>query len=199
MNSFIHFTVIDFVSAFILSSCVIIIFAVIGINFLESKKQQSKYKEKKSIVETGSMIGFFLVYYLVIRLGIGHLDINPKTEIVLNLIGLFVVVVGMAINVLGRVNLSKNWANQIRIYEDHYFVNHGAYGIVRHPLYASLIWMFFGASMVYLNYLALSLNIFVFIPFMYYRTKQEEGELVKQFPEYKDYQKRIGMFFPKIW
>jgi protein-S-isoprenylcysteine O-methyltransferase Ste14 len=42
------------------------------------------------------------------------------------------------------------------------------------------------------------LNTIVFIPFMYYRAKQEEKELTKTFKEYKDYQKRVGMFLPKL-
>ena len=48
------------------------------------------------------------------------------------------------------------------------------------------------------NYLVFILNTIIFIPFMYYRAKQEEKELVKEFKEYKDYSKKTGMFFPKI-
>ena len=34
---------------------------------------------------------------------------------------------------------------------------------------------------------------------MYYRAKQEEKELIKVFKDYKDYQKKTGMFFPNIF
>ncbi|MGK0469242.1 MAG: protein-S-isoprenylcysteine O-methyltransferase Ste14, partial [Clostridium sp.] len=40
---------------------------------------------------------------------------------------------------------------------------------------------------------------FIFIPFMYYRAKQEETLLIQTFSEYNDYIKRTGMFFPKIF
>jgi protein-S-isoprenylcysteine O-methyltransferase Ste14 len=34
---------------------------------------------------------------------------------------------------------------------------------------------------------------------MYYRAKQEETLLVGEFKDYTDYQKKVGMFFPKRW
>jgi protein-S-isoprenylcysteine O-methyltransferase Ste14 len=77
-------------------------------------------------------------------------------------------------------------------------IQKGMYRFVRHPLYASIIWMFFGASFVYMNYAALLANVCVFIPAMYYRAKQEERLLAQEFPEYQAYQKAVGMFFPKF-
>jgi protein-S-isoprenylcysteine O-methyltransferase Ste14 len=58
--------------------------------------------------------------------------------------------------------------------------------------------MYIGGAFLYLNYLALILNIFVFLPFMYYRAKQEEKILITVFENYKIYQSKTGMFFPKI-
>ena len=104
-----------------------------------------------------------------------------------------------AVNICGRMSLGKNWANQIKIYPDHVFVASGAYRLVRHPLYASIIWIFFGASLVYENYVAFFLTLLVFVPFMYYRAKQEEDLLTKEFQDYKNYQKEVGMFFPKFF
>jgi len=34
---------------------------------------------------------------------------------------------------------------------------------------------------------------------MYYRAKQEEKFLQEEFAEYKEYKKKTGMFFPKLW
>lgn len=101
-------------------------------------------------------------------------------------------------NISGRFYLGSNWANHIRIYNNQTLIKTGAYGIVRHPLYSSLIFMFYGACLVYPNYLAFLSNTFIFIPFMYYRAKQEEDLLSKRFKGYHVYQKEVGMFFPKI-
>ena len=58
----------------ILSTCAILI--SILINFIESSEKNIVKKEKKSIVETGTMMLFFLVYYSFIKLSIGKIIIN---------------------------------------------------------------------------------------------------------------------------
>jgi protein-S-isoprenylcysteine O-methyltransferase Ste14 len=107
--------------------------------------------------------------------------------------------VGCFANIFGRINLGRNWANHIKIYEEHTFVKRGVYKIVRHPLYSSIMLMFFGACMVYRSLLGFFSVVLVFIPFMFYRAKQEEFLLIQAFGEYNDYIKSTGMFFPKIY
>ncbi|MFA6145760.1 MAG: isoprenylcysteine carboxylmethyltransferase family protein [Patescibacteria group bacterium] len=115
------------------------------------------------------------------------------------IVGLLILVIGCIVNIKGRIKLGKNWSNQIKIYEDHYFISNGIYGFVRHPLYASIIWMFFGASLIYFNFFAFLSNLLIFIPFMYYRAKQEEYLLIKEFKNYQNYQIKVGMFFPRLF
>ncbi len=169
----------------------LVLFTSILINFVETKKE---YKtERKSIVETGSMFLFFVLIYFIIRSRIGTLGLeNP----VLRIIGLALIVFGCMFNVWGRIHLGSNWANHIRIYKTQTIVTNGPYSFVRHPLYASLIWMFYGASLAYMNYIAFLANTFIFVPFMFYRARQEE-ELLKQFPAYREYMKKKGMFLPR--
>jgi hypothetical protein len=70
------------------------------------------------------------------------------------------------------------------------------YRVVRHPLYAGLIWMFTGAALVFQNWLALAATALIFFPGVYYRGKQEEKALIAQFPAYGEYRNHTGMFFP---
>jgi len=53
----------------------------------------------------------------------------------------------------------------------------GIFGVVRHPLYASLIWMFCGAAIAYHNLAALGAALLIFLPAMVYRAKLEEAML----------------------
>ena len=190
---------------FLISNIVVIlcVFSILGavlIDFIEFKRRKQTKKEKKSIVETGTMLLFFFFFYSLIRFNIGQIDIDPfSTQLLLTIIGLLILIIGCIINIIGRINLGKNWSNQIKIYDDHSLVSNGVYKIVRHPLYASIIWMFFGASLIYSNYLAFLANLIIFIPFMYYRAKQEETLLKNEFIDYKDYQIKVGMFFPKLF
>ncbi len=179
--------------------CVIVIVFSIFINFIEARTKIRKKHEKKSIVETGSMFLFFLFYYLIIRFNLGRVYTeNIYIQLIFILIGLILIITGTLINILGRLKLGKNWANQVVIYNDQTFVKSGPYKIIRHPLYGSLIMIFYGGCLVYFNLYAFFANTFVFIPFMYYRAKQEEELLIKQFKNYKNYIKEVGMFFPKV-
>jgi protein-S-isoprenylcysteine O-methyltransferase Ste14 len=180
--------------------CVLFIFLSILIDFSEFHKKKNVKKEKKSIVETGTMFLFFLLYYLVIKTRTGTFIIENRTiNICISSFGLLLIILGCFVNIKGRLDLKSNWSNQIKVYTDHSLVTSGIYHIVRHPLYASLIWMFAGGAFLYLNYLAFILNAFIFLPFMYYRAKQEEKILIAEFEAYKTYQSKTGMFFPKLF
>ncbi len=184
-------------------SVMLSVFAVlvaILIDFAEFQKREQVKKEKKSVVETGTMLMFFFGFYAILRTGAGRiaLEFSPL-KIILMVSGALLVITGCAVNVRGRLDLGRNWGNQIKIYGDHTFVTGGMYRLVRHPLYASLVWMFLGASLIYQNWLALAAALFIFIPFMRYRARQEEELLAREFAAYADYRKKVGMFFPKLW
>jgi protein-S-isoprenylcysteine O-methyltransferase Ste14 len=178
---------------------IFIVIAVI-IDFLENHSNKNTQREKRSFVETGTMFLFFILFYLAIRFSVGKFETNINEALlwIISVICWLVILVGVYFNVYGRVLLGKNWANQIKIYKNHTLVRKGVYNIVRHPLYASLIWIFYACSILYANWLAFLLNTIIFLPMMYYRAKQEEKLLSEQFKNYKEYMKEVGMFFPKL-
>jgi protein-S-isoprenylcysteine O-methyltransferase Ste14 len=181
----------------IIGLCVLALFTAVIINFSEAKNKDIKSR-KDSIVATGTMTSFFFAFYLIIKLKIGEIAIRQDAWNITIVVGVILMVMGCAVNILGRISLGKNWANQVTIYKSQTLVREGVYGIVRHPLYASIIWMFYAACLVHPNYIAFIANTFVFVPFMYYRAKQEEALLAKTFKDYKKYQNEVGMFFPRL-
>jgi protein-S-isoprenylcysteine O-methyltransferase Ste14 len=175
--------------------CTTTVLTAVFINFLLARTSRKVRARRNSFVETGSMLAFFSAFYLLIRLHIGVREI-PVIHYPLAITGLLLLVLGAAVNVMGRFNLGRNWGNQVIIYADHTLVTGGVYRVVRHPLYASLIWMFLGASLVFQNWASLAATALLFIPGMYYRGKQEEIALMAQFPDYWQYRNQTGMFFP---
>ncbi|MDP4133374.1 MAG: isoprenylcysteine carboxylmethyltransferase family protein [Bacillota bacterium] len=175
---------------------VVSVFAAIFIDFKKFDRKGNVYKGKKSIVATGTMTGFYVVYYMFLRFKIGYIGIINYPVI---LIGAIMIIAGAALNIVGRFNLNSNWANHIKIYDDHKLITNGVYRIVRHPLYASIMLMLFGGCLAYRNWVCILLTAFVFVPFMYYRAKQEERLLEEKFPGYKEYRNKTGMFFLKLW
>lgn len=166
-------------------------------------EEKNKIKDKlKSKVATGRMLLFFLFVYLVIRFQIWVYYLPLTNQYIIFWIlflWLLITIFSAFFNILWRFYLKTNWANNIKIYDDHSLVNTWPYKIVRHPLYASLIWINYWLWLVYSNWLVFILWTFVFLPMMYYRAKQEEKLLIKNFPKYREYKQNVWMFFPKIF
>jgi protein-S-isoprenylcysteine O-methyltransferase Ste14 len=183
----------------IISLSVFLLFVSIIIDFTLYSRDEDVQTEKKSIVETGSMTLFFLLFYLILLSGKWVWHISPgHTKEILTVLGTMMIVTGCFINIRGRFHLGKNWANQIKIYEGHDLVQTGMYRWVRHPLYASLILMFYGACLIFRSAAAVLAVTLVFVPFMYYRALQEENLLIQKFSQYEKYRRKTGMFLPRI-
>jgi len=189
----------SFIIQLVICSSVVVVFVSILIDFTLYTRDEHIKKEKKSIVETGTMTLFLLVFYLILVTKIGIVPIYSSIlKLIVIILGMLAIVSGSIMNILGRFNLGSNWANHIKIYDEHILVQKGMYKIVRHPLYSSIMLMFYGACLVYRNIICFFAVTFIFIPFMYYRARQEETLLIQTFSDYKGYIKTTGMFFPKI-
>ena len=179
--------------------CAFATLTAVLVNFLLAQRSSAVRREKRSIVAIGTMLGFFVAFAGLIRFRIGAVEVfSPGAWRAAAVAGLALIVAGATLNILGRLALGTNWGDHIRIYRNHGLVTHGAYRIVRHPLYASLIWMACGASLVFENPFAMLAALGVFLPAMAYRARQEETALTAEFPAYAEYRSRTGMFFPKL-
>lgn len=178
--------------------CTIITIFAILIDFVQYHQPKVNKKKVNSWIETGSMFVYFFIYYLLMHVKSGRVSLNSEAFAnLLYISGSVLIIVGCYVNVKGRFALKHNWANQATIYHDHTLVTGSIYRIVRHPLYASLIWMLLGGALIYFNYFSFLSVILIFLPMMYNRAKLEEKLLKTEFSEYATYQKQVGMFFPK--
>jgi protein-S-isoprenylcysteine O-methyltransferase Ste14 len=83
--------------------------------------------------------------------------------------------------------------------QNHQLVKSGPFAIVRHPLYVSYILILVGLSLILHIYWILLPAVAV-ITGIYPTAKTEEEMLIRQFgDEYRQYQKTVGMFFPKLF
>jgi len=78
------------------------------------------------------------------------------------------------------------------------FVQHGIYGLMRHPLYAALIYAAAGWSLIRSSWPALAASLALAI-FFDAKARQEERWLRQQFPDYARYQQRVRRFIPGIY
>jgi protein-S-isoprenylcysteine O-methyltransferase Ste14 len=180
--------------------CAAAVLSAVAANFLAARRLGATRTVARSPVATAAMIAFFIGIYELIHWRVGVIAIPwPALETVLLGCGLLLVLTGTVVNIAGRFALGANWADQATLYESQQLVTSGMYAVVRHPLYASLCWMFLGAALCYANLAALAATVLVFIPAMYWRAGLEERLLAGAFPaEYAAYQRRVGMLFPRV-
>lgn len=81
--------------------------------------------------------------------------------------------------------------------ENNQLVQSGVYGLVRHPLYSSMIaaaagWSIFSMSLTHI------LITSIILLFFNYKASREEVWLTERHPEYGDYAQRVGKFFPRL-
>ena len=74
----------------------------------------------------------------------------------------------------------------------------GAYGIVRHPIYAGLLQMAFGWGLWVAGWLTLGYALILFIIFDR-KSRREEEFLLAVFPEYGSYSRRVKRLIPFIY
>lgn len=169
------------------------------LNFMSESQQNNVKTYKKSAVDTYSMYAVVGLMYLAFRLSYinGFSFLRFDVPVGLQLFGVFLVYMGLAVNLLGRMRLKAQWSNMIKIRTGHQVIQDGVYRFVRHPLYASTIWMIIGSGFVYGNFGILVILTFIFYPMMIVRAKQEES-LLSELDGYKTYMEKTGRFFPKL-
>lgn len=192
---------IEQVSIVVISLALSLLFTAIILDFGLFSGRNNTVRERKSIVETGSMLGFFLFDCLIVKSGWGRYPLQDEAlRNLMILSGDLMILAGAAMNLAGRIYLGANWANQIKIYTAHTLIRRGPYRWVRHPLYASIILMFYGGVLIFQDGLSFAAVSFLFVPFMAYRARQEEQLLQAQFSqEYAAYRQEAGMFTPKFY
>ena len=188
-----------FVVSLVTAGCVSLVLAAVALSFVLLSRGGAR-DVRRSPVATLSMLGFLAGFYLLMHWRISEADwLGYGWRLALALAGCALLALGTAVNLAGRLNLKRNWADQATVYEDQQLVTSGVYGWLRHPLYASLIWMYCGAALAYANPAALAADLLVFVPAMYWRARLEERLLVLHLPGYAEYMKRTPMFVPKLW
>lgn len=102
---------------------------------------------------------------------------------------------GGLINLVGLLTLRRSFTIMSEARE---VITTGIFRWVRHPLYTGHFIMFFGSLCLRLHAYTLVLYI-LFAAGQVLRAGIEEKKLIRFFPEYRHYQEKTGMFFPKLF
>jgi protein-S-isoprenylcysteine O-methyltransferase Ste14 len=124
------------------------------------------------------------------EMGILQVDVSPIPLAA----ALGVMLAGTALMVAGALYLGESFSIMCEVRK---IVTAGPYGLIRHPLYAGEMIAYLGVLM--LRFSLANLAIYAcFIVLQAIRAGAEEKKLRETFPEYEEYMKRTGTFFPGI-
>ena len=113
-------------------------------------------------------------------------------------LGQALLVLGAVMGIAGVLLLGRNRTPFPKPRDDSRLVQTGIYGLVRHPLYASLIFVSFGWGLIQQSWPALAAALALAV-FFNAKALREERWLREKFPEYAEYEKRVRRFVPWIY
>ncbi|PKL92224.1 MAG: hypothetical protein CVV21_05590 [Candidatus Goldiibacteriota bacterium HGW-Goldbacteria-1] len=158
----------------------LIILISVVYKFIEYGAKPYKEKENKPHpVETFSMAAVIVIIFNILQADIGVLETDLTARVAAASYGLILSAAGCFIHVWSKSTLGKYWSNMIEIQEGHKIITAGPYSIVRHPMYSSIILWLIGSSIMFLNYAALILILFIYTPMMIARANAED-KLLKE-------------------
>ncbi|MBK9751095.1 MAG: isoprenylcysteine carboxylmethyltransferase family protein [Anaerolineae bacterium] len=122
---------------------------------------------------------------------------SPNGQLAWN--GFVFVALGMSGAFYSRWTLGRFWTAQNAVQTGHRIITEGLYGIVRHPIYASMILLFMGIALVYLS-VPITLLAWGLIALYAYKTRVEDAYLQACLPGYARYSQRVSArLIPFVW
>jgi protein-S-isoprenylcysteine O-methyltransferase Ste14 len=119
-------------------------------------------------------------------------------SLVARVAGLLLGLAGFMLAMAGLLGLGANLSVLPHPKDDASLVQSGAYGLVRHPIYAGLIQSAFGWGLLTNSWLALAGALALLLLFDL-KARREEAWLAARFPGYREYQQRVRKFLPFIY
>jgi len=114
------------------------------------------------------------------------------------LLGLLLVMAGLAFAVWARVYLGRNWSGTVTVKENHELIRSGPYAIVRHPIYTGLLLAMLGTAIVLGEWRGLLSFCFLSAAF-WFKLRREERFMADSFPDtYPSYRAQVSALIPLL-
>lgn len=183
------------------------IFSIIWITWCASeillnRLMRSGSSDKKG-KDKGSLILIWIMIALAISCGLifaNHIKVPISKQLLISYVGLFIIIVGMAIRFFSIWTLGKYFTVDVTIRDGHKLKKDGFYRIIRHPSYSGSLLSFIGFGISLNNWLSLTAVVLLIMISFLYRIKIEEKILIDQFgKEYLEYKKNTYRLIPWIY
>ena len=158
---------------------------------LNAKEQQGEQKE----VVLGSGLMFIAAFVLAgLNFRFGWLRLPDWAVWAASMLFL------LAYLMWGEVLRENAWLSRtVEVQEGQRVVDHGLYGVVRHPIYSASVLLFLSMPLV-LGSIFSFLVMLAYLPIIAKRIRSEEKLLKKELPGYEEYTERVKYrMIPFIW
>ena len=151
-----------------------------------------KVKPSKDYLFVGIQLLLFIAY--TFNFSVLKFPINAYLQIS----SIVVLSAGILLGVLAVLQLNKNLSPFPTPKVGGYLVTNGAFALSRHPIYTAIILTGLGYGLYQESLFKMVITVSLWILF-YFKSSYEEHLLTSKFPEYSDYQAKVGRFFPKLF
>jgi protein-S-isoprenylcysteine O-methyltransferase Ste14 len=113
-------------------------------------------------------------------------------------LGLSLYAVGLAIALVGRIQLGTNWSDieSAKVLHNQRVVSKGIYGYVRHPIYVGDLLLLLGLELSLNSWLVL--GVVLIVPIVLFKAVSEEKMLRERLPGYEEYCLHTKRFIPYL-
>lgn len=112
--------------------------------------------------------------------------------------GVIEMVLGLSVVIAGVVLLARGWREVHRGSHEDRLVTTGPYAVVRHPQYLGIFIALLGELIHWPTILTLALLPFVVLAYVGLARKEERELLLRFGDAYRDYQRRVPTFIPRL-
>jgi protein-S-isoprenylcysteine O-methyltransferase Ste14 len=116
-----------------------------------------------------------------------------------NPVGAVVLIIGLMLFAFGSHSLGrKNLTALPEPKEESVLIEHGAFELVRHPIYGGLMLVSLGWSIYAASWISLVFTLMLVV-LLEFKSRLEEAWLLERYRNYASYQTRTKKFLPWIW
>jgi protein-S-isoprenylcysteine O-methyltransferase Ste14 len=106
---------------------------------------------------------------------------------------------GSALSWAAARALGRHWRIEAGLNTDHELVQHGIYGVVRHPIYTSMFLVVVGTGLILGPLYLLPVSGLLYVVGTFIRVRFEESLLAERFgEEFWEYRRGVGAYLPML-
>ena len=145
---------------------------------------------------------FFVIFKYMARKGLPvsiMLSLLIPHIMVINDLSVILAVTGLAVAIIARRKLAKNWSGAVAIKSNHELITTGLYRYIRHPIYTGVLTLALGVLLSF-GTLGACVGVLIIVATIILKLRDEEKILASHFAEqYLEYKKRTQVLIPFVW